>query len=86
VDYRAGGFSTLRAMEVGMNICDQGLKSEPGLLSALQEAAKRKQTQREILEQRVSYVFGIIDSKNGVTREVVRSMLLEKDGLVETAV
>lgn len=57
------------------------LKTDPGLLSALQGAAQHKQTAAEMLEQRVSFVYGSVGSQNGVTREQVRKLILEQEGV-----
>lgn len=59
------------------------LKTSPGLLQALQSAAQRKLTAAELSEQRVSYVFGSLDSKSNVTREQVRQMLRQQEGAAE---
>jgi len=56
------------------------LKTAPGLLAALHEAQARKQTSQEILEQRVSFVYGSLDDDNGVTRDRVRQILTEQNG------
>lgn len=56
------------------------LKTDPGLLSALQGASQRKQTAAEMLEQRISFVYGSVSSKNGVTRDQVRQLILEQEG------
>lgn len=57
------------------------LKTDPGLLSALQGASQHKQTAAEMLEQRVSFVYGSVSSKNGVTRDQVRKLILEQEGV-----
>lgn len=62
-----------------------GLKSSPQVLNALERAASRRPTSAELLEQRVSFVFGTIDRDNGVTRERVRELLLEQQGVAAEA-
>lgn len=57
------------------------LKTNPDLLCALKGAAQQKQTADESLEQRVSFVYGSLGSKNGVTREQVRMLILEQEGV-----
>ncbi|WP_191830891.1 hypothetical protein [Pseudomonas fluorescens] len=57
------------------------LKTDPGLLSALQGASQHKQSAAEMLEQRVSFVYGSVDSQNGVTREQIRKLILEQEGV-----
>ena len=60
------------------------LKTKPELLTALQESLNRRPTAHEIQEQRVSFVYGSLSSKSNVTREQVRKLLVEKDGLEVT--
>lgn len=57
------------------------LKTNPDLLRALEKAAHRKQTADEIREQRVSFVYGSVGPKNEVTREQVRMLILEQEGV-----
>jgi hypothetical protein len=59
-----------------------GLKTRPELLSKLQTAG-RKLSAAEILEQRISFVFGSLKRDSGITREQVRQILLEHDGSVD---
>ncbi|WP_028681526.1 hypothetical protein [Pseudomonas chlororaphis] len=56
------------------------LNTSPDLLLALKGAAQHKQTPEEVLEQRVSFVYGSVGSENGVTREQVRKLILEQEG------
>lgn len=49
------------------------LKSSEDLLKNLRDA--RKPTSQEVREQRVSFVFGALDSKSPITRDQVREML-----------
>jgi hypothetical protein len=60
------------------------LKTSPDLLRRLANAA-HKPSATEILEQRVSFVFGSIKANSGVTRERVRQVILEQDGGVAGA-
>ncbi|MGY4638144.1 hypothetical protein [Pseudomonas sp. TE24901] len=57
------------------------LDTSPDLLLALKGAAQHKQSAEEVLEQRVSFVYGSVGSKNGVTREQVRKLILEQEGI-----
>ncbi|MFM0732362.1 hypothetical protein PQQ52_17895 [Paraburkholderia sediminicola] len=57
-----------------------GLKTDQTLLNKLEKAVDRKPSQAEILEQRVSYVFGFMKPDSGVTREQVRNVIIGKDG------
>ncbi|KQU76799.1 MULTISPECIES: hypothetical protein [unclassified Rhizobacter] len=59
-----------------------GLKTRPELLSKLQQTVGRKPSAAEILEQRISFVFGSLKPDSGITREQVRQILLEHDGSV----
>lgn len=58
------------------------LDTSPDLLLALKGAAHHKQSAEEVLEQRVSFVYGSVGSKNGVTREQVRKLILEQEGIL----
>ena len=65
-----------------MNDSLLSLKTSESLLSAVRAAATRKMTSDELLEQRVSFVYGSMDSSSVVTRERVRQMLLEQGGAI----
>jgi hypothetical protein len=65
------------------NQAPQDLKTDQSLLDRLKQAASSKQTTQEKLEQRVSFIFGSLDSKSEVTREKIRQLLIEQQG--ETA-
>jgi hypothetical protein len=56
------------------------LKTNQKLLSAVERAASRKMTSEELREQRVSFVYGSMDSSSSVTRDRVRQMLLDQEG------
>lgn len=60
------------------------LKTSDVLLRALQGALAKKPTPREIMNQRVSFVFGSLDAKSNVTREQVRKIIEEQEGLPVT--
>ncbi len=57
------------------------LRTKPELLDALQRSLGRKPTAKDIQEQRVSFVYGSLSSKSNVTRDQVRKLLVEQDGL-----
>lgn len=57
------------------------LRTTPELLEALQKSLVRKPTAKEIQEQRVSFVYGSLSSKSNVTRDQVRKLLVEQEGL-----
>lgn len=56
------------------------LKTSPRLLEALRSAATKPMTARDVMEQRVSFVYGSMDAASGVTRERVRQLILEQEG------
>ena len=56
------------------------LKTNANLLDALLASVKRPQSAEERQEQRVSFVFGSLDSESSVTRERVRE-ILAKEGV-----
>jgi hypothetical protein len=57
-----------------------GLKTDQHLLDKLQQVAAHRPSPHEILEQRVSFVYGSMKPSSGVTRERVRQVILEQDG------
>ena len=62
----------------------QELRSSSTLLRALENASRRHPTRDELFEQRVSFVYGSMDSKSGVTREQVRQLILNQEGTAGT--
>lgn len=57
------------------------LKTNGALLQALRNAASIKPSAQEVLEQRVSFVYGSISSSSNVTREHVRHVIAKQEGL-----
>ncbi|MGS1071740.1 hypothetical protein [Burkholderia glumae] len=51
------------------------LKTNQDLLAGLSEAAGKKQSQADLAEQRVSFVYGLMKSDSGVTRDQVRNII-----------
>ncbi|MEE9494378.1 MAG: hypothetical protein V3W04_13500 [Gammaproteobacteria bacterium] len=64
---------------MGNNISE--LKSSKELLGALEKAASIKLTSAEMLEQRVSFVFGSMDSDSDVTRHHIKQVIAEQEGI-----
>ena len=60
------------------NVCD--IRTRPDLLDALVKATYRKLTASEILEQRVSWVYSCVSRENGLTRDQIRELLLQREG------
>ncbi len=56
------------------------IKTSEHLLSALTKSASKKLTPHEMLEQRVSFVYGSISAASGVTREQVKRVIVEREG------
>jgi phage antirepressor YoqD-like protein len=63
-----------------MNSDFLAIKTSPDLLRKLRNAQPKKSSAHDILEQRVSYVFGALAQDSGVTRERVRQVLIEQAG------
>ncbi|CAN7432926.1 hypothetical protein [Polaromonas sp. LjRoot131] len=59
------------------------LKTSAVLLDALQRASVKKLSSKELLEQRVSFVFGSMSNHNDVTKDRVRQVILEQVGGTE---
>ena len=92
--YFAGKFARLlgvrnatsdQQLENSMSTAFLTLKTDPALLSKLEHAAERKPTPSEMLEQRVSFVYGSLKDSSGVSRERVRQVILEQTGTVAGA-
>lgn len=56
-----------------------GYKTDQGLLDAIR-AAPEQRSQHELFEQKVSYVFGLIDRKSTITKAQVRNLILQQAG------
>lgn len=57
------------------------LKTDERLLNAARRAAEHKMSSGELMEQRVSFVYGSMGGdKSGVTKEHVRQVILEQGG------
>ena len=59
------------------------LKTDAELLKAIERAASKKLSSREIHEQRVSYVYGSMGNNNSATREHVRQVVLAHEGTTQ---
>lgn len=51
------------------------LRTEPELLSELETGAATARTASELLEQRISFIYGSMSSDSNVTREQIRRVL-----------
>ena len=60
------------------------MKTSKDLVAAMQAASLRKLSHDEVIAQRVSFVFGSIDAKNGVTKDRVRQVILSQSGATES--
>jgi SpoU rRNA methylase family enzyme len=54
------------------------MKTDQALLKKLGAVSTHKLTPQEMLEQRVSFVYGSLKPESSMTRERVRQMLLER--------
>ena len=59
------------------------LKTDAALLKALQDTPARQLTAGELFEQRVSFVYGFVDSKSDITRDRVRQVISDHEGKSE---
>lgn len=57
-----------------------GLKTDATLLEALEKTASKRLTAEEVLEQRISFVFGSMGSDSNVTRQYIRQVIEEQEG------
>lgn len=58
-----------------------GLKTDEKLLKALKDSGSRKISNRELHEQRVSYVYGSMKPNSQMTKERVKQLLEEREGI-----
>jgi hypothetical protein len=63
-----------------MNDSLLSLKTDQNLLDTVARAASRRMSVGEVLEQRVSFVYGSMDDKSNVTRDQVRQLIIEQQG------
>lgn len=56
------------------------LHTDPVLLRALSDSAKRKLTESELQAQRISFIMGTLDEDSTVTRDQVSRVLAEQSG------
>jgi SpoU rRNA methylase family enzyme len=59
------------------------LKSKSTLMDAIHRASGKKLTPDELLEQRVSFVFGSMKQDNGVTKDQVRQAIRNQMGAAQ---
>lgn len=69
------------SLEVVMSNEILELKTNSALLNALHNSLLKKPTAEEIMEQRVSFVFSSLNSGSSVTRDRVRKLLAEQEGI-----
>lgn len=51
------------------------VKTSAAVLSALSTASHKRMSQGDMLEQRVSFVYGSVKDKSGVTRDQIRQVI-----------
>jgi len=56
------------------------LKTPRTLLDALSKASCKKPTADELLEQRVSFIFGSLKPESDITHERIKQILVEQEG------
>ena len=71
---------TFSAQEPAMQSNLLAIRTSPALLTKLRTSTAVKSSARDLLEQRVSFVYGSLAQDSGVTRERVRQVLLEHAG------
>lgn len=60
------------------------MKTNTGLLDAIKRASHKHMSSRELIDQRVSFIYGSMDTKNGITREKIRQVILSQVGGTES--
>jgi hypothetical protein len=83
--YNKNLYGVLQYIKESSMIIDRvlAMKTNTKLLAAIEGVSHRQLSPGEIIEQRVSFVFGSMDAKNGVTREHVRQVILNQVGASE---
>lgn len=56
------------------------LKTDQNLIDAMKVSASKKLNYKEMLEQRISYVYGSMGHNSTVTKDQVRHVILELQG------
>lgn len=59
------------------------LKTDNSLIQALNRALTDKPSAEELLEQRVSFIYGALDADSGMTREAIKEILVQQKGHAE---
>lgn len=59
------------------------LRTEPKTLAALRKAAETKTSPDELYKQRISFVYGNVNSDSGITRAKIESVLHSQIGATE---
>ena len=61
----------------------QQLKTSNSLIKALSKASADKPSAEELLEQRVSFIYGALDADSDMTREAIKEILVQQKGGVK---
>ena len=56
------------------------LHTDSALLRALQDASKRRTSEEELRQQRVSFIMGTLKDTSGVTRSRIQDVLAQQEG------
>lgn len=56
------------------------VKTDPKLIRRLEESARKPVTKSELLEQRVSFVFGNLPANSTITRDRVAERIRKNEG------
>ena len=58
----------------------ENLKTDASLLEALEKSSAMKPNADELLEQRVSFIYGSLKPESGITHERIKQILVEQEG------
>jgi hypothetical protein len=56
------------------------LKTDNSLLKALEKASSAKPDADELMEQRVSFIFGSLKTESNITHAQIKQVLVEQEG------
>jgi hypothetical protein len=62
-----------------MNMQVLEIATDEELLKSLRNHTAHRPSQDELLQQRVSYVYGALKSDSGITKEQIKRILVERD-------
>lgn len=79
--YRLRSNRRRKRIDLQMGNAVDNLHTNQSLLDALEKAARRKLTQREVNEQRLSFIIGAVKPSETLTKSRISEILKEQEGI-----